>query len=273
MKLGNEFSRLMNQGKKVEKNDIDFYIFGELSYLLTTISWYMTNKACENKFKQMQAHLHEEFKKRANHIGAKAPQKKAKETLPIYILRYVENVGNALKERSGSPADIYFHIGFKMMAIKMMEFTIDGDQFDIVKELLDYLHNLHNNSQLVTIDSLYTNKITYILNEQLKKPYREFISKEFIARFALLENELKFQLFQPKIVKELTEIESNGLNNNFPIVNQTSSNSKEQSTNLTCYSLWPHKTLAIGLAATAVGIALIQREGIAESAKTICKLQ
>ena len=48
----------------------------------------------------------------------------------------------------------------------------------------------------------------------------------------------------------------------------------EQSHNLNRYSIWSKKTLTIGLAATAaIGIALVQREEIAETAKTICKLQ
>lgn len=92
----------------------DFYKFGRLGHMLVMISWYMTNEADRKSLKQIHTLLYDEFKKWAEHIGVKPPQKKAKETLLRCILRYIENVMSTLEERVESPVSVYFITGFRI---------------------------------------------------------------------------------------------------------------------------------------------------------------
>jgi TPR repeat protein len=244
-----ETVRIMNQGKALE-SAADYYCLGELAYLLLTIAWYTTNPIYKKQFQQEYSILYSEFVKRANQLEINPPKKKSREKITEYLLRYIDALEISLKENRYDIETIYFNLGFKIMAVKMMEFTHEDDDLDIVEQLVNYLKYMLRYPQLINIDKLLIDKIENMLYKQLYKT-----SKDFAANFDSLEKQLKEQLQSPTTAPTPLDLNT-------------------YSTQLVRYSIWSKKALTIGLAATAaIGIALVQRKEIAETAKSICKLQ
>lgn len=200
MELLQAMSKMLEKQRKLsalEKTNADYYKFGELTYLALTISWYMTNKEYQNIFRDNHAILQKEFISRADSLDVARPVRKAGENENQFMINYYTQL--VFKLEKYSILTVCFHVGFKVMAVKLMEFTQQKDNMrEPVDDLMNYLLAIGNPAFPLSIKIKCVDKVGGALNVQLDKP-----AKNFVLTFDKLEEELKKELFSINSVAEL----------------------------------------------------------------------
>ncbi len=200
MELLQTMTKMLEKQSKVsalEKTNADYYKFGELTYLALTISWYMTNKEYQKIFRDNHAILQKEFVSLADSLGVARPVRKAGENENQYMINYYTHL--VFKLEKYSILTVCFHVGFKVMAVKLMEFTQKKDNMrEPVDDLMNYLHAIGNPAFPLSIKIKCADKVGGALNVQLDKP-----AKNFVSTFDKLKEELKTELFSINRVAEV----------------------------------------------------------------------
>lgn len=200
MELMQAITKMLEKQRKVnplEKANADYYKFGELTYLALTISWYMTNKEYQKIFRDNYAILQKEFVSMADSLGVVRQVRKAGENENQYMINYYTQV--VFKLEKYSILTVCFHVGFKVMALKLMEFTQQKDNMrEPVDDLMNYLRAIGNPAFPLSIKINCADKIEGTLNVQLDKPVKHFVS--IVDK---LEEELKTELFSINRIAEV----------------------------------------------------------------------